>query len=73
MSALSNRDLATGDLDPQAYHQAVANVNGDLSRLEVLTAEEPLRRAQIRATRGPVAEKLAELVETIRLRRVGGP
>ncbi|MEK0082922.1 PAS domain S-box protein [Benzoatithermus flavus] len=57
-------------LDP--YHQAVQQLEGRLTVLRQLYADEPARRQELRAIEEDVHAKLAELAESIRLRQTGG-
>jgi signal transduction histidine kinase/ActR/RegA family two-component response regulator len=62
--------LITGDpvyLEP--YDAALSSIGDALRRLEALTADSPSQQSLIAAVEGHVASQLAELAETIRLRR----
>ena len=54
------------------YDQAVPQIGQTLSQLRTLTADNPRQQDTLRALQPPVDDKLAELAETIRLRRTGG-
>jgi PAS domain S-box-containing protein len=65
--------LLTGDesyLEP--YRRALALVDADLNRLQVLTADDVALQGRVAGLRSKAAEKLAELRETIALRRKEG-
>ncbi|WP_156437610.1 MULTISPECIES: CHASE3 domain-containing protein, partial [unclassified Sphingomonas] len=66
--------LLTGDeryLDP--YRAAIARVASSVERIDLLTRDNAQQQASLRALTPRVAAKLAELRETINLRRVRGP
>jgi methyl-accepting chemotaxis protein len=65
--------LLTGDdkyLEP--YRQGEAEIDKDLAAIERLTAESPRQRARFELMKPLIAEKRAELAETIRLRKEKG-
>jgi methyl-accepting chemotaxis protein len=65
--------LLTGN-DPylEPYRSALAAVNGAVARLAELTADNPRQQARIQSLRDALREKLAELAETIGLRKDKG-
>ena len=65
--------LITGDhryLEP--YASAVRQVNGRFGRLREMTADNPDQKARTDELKGMIDDRLAELEETIRLRREKG-
>ncbi len=65
--------LLTGDdryLEP--YHAATMELDRDLSELRALTTGDPLQQRRLEVLAGLVAEKLAELSDTVEARRQGG-
>lgn len=65
--------LLTGDdryLQP--YHVAVMELDRDLIELRALTAADPLQQQRLEILAGLVADKLAELSETVEARRRDG-
>jgi PAS domain S-box-containing protein len=66
--------LLTGaDSYLEPYRAALATVGGDLVRLRALTADNPDQRERIARLESRWAAKLAELQETIRVRKDHGP
>jgi PAS domain S-box-containing protein len=66
--------LLTGDekyLEP--YRKAVAIIDADLNRLDLLDADDLAIRGRVSEIRRKVADKLSELQETVALRREKGP
>ena len=57
-------------LDP--YHTAVATVGSAVDRVALLTQDNPSQQARIPSLKAHVAAKLAELAQTIELRRTQG-
>ncbi len=54
------------------YEQSVPAIDADLAALGELTAGDPRQQAALAQLRAPVADKLAELAQTIDLRRTEG-
>ncbi len=66
--------LLTGDeryLEP--YNQAASSVDASVARLREVAASNGIRQDHIRSVEGAVANKFAELKETIGLRKERGP
>src|SRR5689334_10123292 len=54
------------------YTQAITSIGQTIKRLRAATRDDPSQQTALSQLQAPVTDKLAELAETIRLRRSGG-